>query len=45
MLYNQLHILYSYHILKQGGNHNAYFDYDEKYWGSDRIKAGASVRK
>ena len=37
--------LYFHHILKYGGNHFPYFDYDQKNQRLDRIKANASIRK
>ena len=42
---NHLCILYSRHILKYGGNHYPYFNYDEKNQRSDWIKPDASVSK
>ena len=42
---NHLHNLYSQHILKHGGNHYPYFDYDEKNRMSDQIKVDASASK
>ena len=37
--------LYSQNILKHGGNHYSYFDYDKNNRRLDWIKADASVRK
>ena len=42
---NHLRNVYSYNILKHGGNHYTYFNYDENNWRSDWIKSCASVRK
>ena len=45
MVDNHPRNLYCHHIIKHGGNHFPYLDYDKKNQRSDWIKADSSVRK